>query len=101
MVNRSWHQGMPRQPVESGRSFRSETRGSAGVSNPYVGKTLPRAAGIVDLLATDHRIAADVESTEDELKCWASKSFWLPSSLSDLNHNPLILLNLRFFCQER
>jgi uncharacterized protein (TIGR00730 family) len=34
---------------------------------------------LLTLLAQDHRIAADVGKTEQELKAWAHKPFWLPS----------------------
>jgi hypothetical protein len=30
------------------------------------------------LLAEEHRIAADLRSTEEELKAWAHKPFWRP-----------------------
>lgn len=34
---------------------------------------------LLDLLATDdHRMAADLGSTEDRLRSWASKPFWRP-----------------------
>jgi len=32
----------------------------------------------LNLLATDHRIAADLGSTEDNLRSWASRPFWRP-----------------------
>jgi uncharacterized protein YjiS (DUF1127 family) len=33
---------------------------------------------LLDLLATDHRTAADLGATEAELKSWANKPFWRP-----------------------
>jgi hypothetical protein len=33
---------------------------------------------LLELLATDHRTAADMRATEVDLKSWANKPFWRP-----------------------
>jgi hypothetical protein len=33
---------------------------------------------LLDLLAQDHRTAADMRSTEEDLKDWARRPFWRP-----------------------